>query len=383
MCKEETPLIRKTCAFTLGGFAANMEKDLIISDLIPSLKLLVGDEQDTIRMICVGATVAIAKILPKEENKRVMLPITLQIFEDKSWKVRLAIAKNFPDLAGAFGKEIVDANLVTKFSILLKDDEADVRTAAITSLKFCLKTISPEKIQSTLISQLGDMMKDSSFNVRTGLTGSLCAICTVIKKDITLTKLAPMLVELLKDDHHEVKMGILAGIQPVATSIGPDFISSSMLMSFSNLMKDSKWRVRNSVLELLGNLAKEFGKDFYAKSVEQIFLQCLTDTVAEVRETGIMKVEMLANAFKADWVIKAYIPKASDIFNKDKQGYLYRMTALKSIAVFYLCHIVDYCWSFKQRTNYHQHNADIFEGVQGPSSKCKVLCGKIDADNVT
>jgi hypothetical protein len=32
--------------------------------------------------------------------------------EDKSWKVRLAFAKNFASFAGAFGKEITDNNLV-------------------------------------------------------------------------------------------------------------------------------------------------------------------------------------------------------------------------------------------------------------------------------
>eukprot|EP00826_Nyctotherus_ovalis_P036138 TRINITY_DN3186_c0_g1_i1.p1 TRINITY_DN3186_c0_g1~~TRINITY_DN3186_c0_g1_i1.p1 ORF type:complete len:520 (+),score=94.15 TRINITY_DN3186_c0_g1_i1:285-1844(+) len=333
LCKEETPLIRKTCASTLGVFAEHMEKELIVSDLIPSLKLLITDEQDSIRMICVGATVSIAKILPKDESKKVMLPITLQIFEDKSWKVRLAIAKNFPELAGAFGKDIVDGNLVTKFSLLLKDDEADVRTAAIIALKSCLKNISADKIQTVLIPQLGDLMKDSSFNVRAGLAVSLCSICTAIKKEVAIAKLLPLLVDLLKDEHHEVKMGVLAGIQPVANFIGPEFITSSMLMSFSNLMKDQKWRVRNAVLDLLGNLAKEFGKDFYAKNIEQIFLQFLTDAVAAVRDTGIAKVELLANTFKADWVLKVYLPRAIEAFNKDKQGYLYRVTALKSMAV--------------------------------------------------
>eukprot|EP00826_Nyctotherus_ovalis_P021445 TRINITY_DN1691_c0_g2_i4.p2 TRINITY_DN1691_c0_g2~~TRINITY_DN1691_c0_g2_i4.p2 ORF type:complete len:223 (-),score=64.61 TRINITY_DN1691_c0_g2_i4:47-715(-) len=210
-----------------------MEKEVIVSDIVPSLKLLITDEQDTIRMICVGAMVGIAKILSKDENKKVMLPITLAIFEDKSWKVRLAIAKNFPELAGAFGKEIVDASLTTKFSLLLKDDEADVRTAAVTSLKSCLKTISAEKIQTVIIPQLNDLMRDSSFSVRAGLAGSLCSICTVIKKDVAITRLLPLLIDLLKDEHHEVRMAILAEVQPVAISIGPEFITSSMLISVS------------------------------------------------------------------------------------------------------------------------------------------------------
>jgi len=36
--------------------------------------------------------------------------------EDKSWKVRLAFAKNFAELVESFGKEITDSNLIMYFS---------------------------------------------------------------------------------------------------------------------------------------------------------------------------------------------------------------------------------------------------------------------------
>lgn len=55
----------------------------------------------------------------------------LQAGEDKSWKVRLAFARNFADLAKAFGKDITDANLIQTFTLFLKDAESEVRNAAI------------------------------------------------------------------------------------------------------------------------------------------------------------------------------------------------------------------------------------------------------------
>jgi len=161
----------------------------------------------------------------------------------------------------------------------------------------------------------------------------LCEICTVVKKDMATQKLIPMLVELLKDEHHEVKMGVLSGLQDVAVVIGPELISSGLLMSLSNLMKEPKWRVRFAVVNLVANLAKEFGRDFYTKNVEPIYMLFMVDNTAAVRETGIEKLQMLTNEFKADWVINGYIPKAVEVLNREKQGYLYRMTALISIAV--------------------------------------------------
>jgi len=142
-----------------------------------------------------------------------------------------------------------------------------------------------------------------------------------------------MLLELIKDEHHEVKMGVLAELQSVAMVVGPEMVTGTLLMSLSNLMKDPKWRVRMAVTQLTANLGKEFGKEFYTKNLEPIFLQFLTDNAASVRDMGIEKLLMLATEFKADWIVNSYIPKANDILNKEKQGYLYRMAVLNSINV--------------------------------------------------
>ena len=58
--------------------------------------------------------------------------------EDKSWKVRLAFAKNFSDFANSFGKEITDNNLIQTFTLLLNDNEFEVKLAAINSFASCL-----------------------------------------------------------------------------------------------------------------------------------------------------------------------------------------------------------------------------------------------------
>ena len=53
-----------------------------------------------------------AKYLSKEENQIHTLGTLLAAGEDKSWKVRLAFARNFSAFAASFGKEITDNNLI-------------------------------------------------------------------------------------------------------------------------------------------------------------------------------------------------------------------------------------------------------------------------------
>ncbi|MDR3736515.1 MAG: HEAT repeat domain-containing protein [Acidobacteriaceae bacterium] len=137
-----------------------------MAELVPSFKHLATDEQDSIRVICVESLVPIVRNLVKEDVQRLSLPILLSLFEDKSWKVRLTIAKNFSELANAFGKDITDANLVARFAVLLKDVEADVRTAAVINLKTCVKSISAEKIQAILLPSMVALTQDTTFSVR-------------------------------------------------------------------------------------------------------------------------------------------------------------------------------------------------------------------------
>jgi len=71
--------------------------------------------------------------------------------EDKSWKVRLAFAKNFSAFAEAFGKEITDNNLIQTFTLLLSDAEAEVKLAAINNIINCLPNLSTEKICNLIL----------------------------------------------------------------------------------------------------------------------------------------------------------------------------------------------------------------------------------------
>ena len=87
-----------------------------------------------------------ANYLAKEENQIHTLGTLLAAGEDKSWKVRLAFAKNFAAFAESFGKEITDNNLIQTFTLLLNDNEFEVKLAAINNIQKCLGNLSIEKI---------------------------------------------------------------------------------------------------------------------------------------------------------------------------------------------------------------------------------------------
>lgn len=95
LCNEETPMVRRAVASKIGDLATHVEHEIVLSELITIFKQLSADEQDSVKVLCLDSLKQIAKLLNKEENKTHTLPIIIGATEDKSWKIRLALAKNF------------------------------------------------------------------------------------------------------------------------------------------------------------------------------------------------------------------------------------------------------------------------------------------------
>lgn len=141
---EETPMVKRALAQAIGvinripalfkDFANVIEKENLTYELIPLFRKLSQDDQDSVRVICLHSLKQIVKLLNKDENKTHMLPVIIAATEDKSWRVRLALSKNFADLTEAFGKEITDMSLIQIYTTLLRDVECEVKTASINCL---------------------------------------------------------------------------------------------------------------------------------------------------------------------------------------------------------------------------------------------------------
>jgi serine/threonine-protein phosphatase 2A regulatory subunit A len=107
-----------------------MTKEHMKEDILSIFSQLASDEQDSVRLLVVEGCVALASMLSQEENYTLVLPIARNCSQDKSWRVRYMVADQFCRLAEALGAEITKMELVPAFIRLLKDTEAEVRTAA-------------------------------------------------------------------------------------------------------------------------------------------------------------------------------------------------------------------------------------------------------------
>jgi serine/threonine-protein phosphatase 2A regulatory subunit A len=108
-------------------------------------------------------------MLTRDENKTFIMPLIIQAADDKSWRVRLSLAKNFTDIAESFGKEVNDMSLIQTYGNLLKDAEPEVKIEAVKLLSGFIKIVSADKI-SVLIPQVLGLGKDPMSIVRCKFT---------------------------------------------------------------------------------------------------------------------------------------------------------------------------------------------------------------------
>jgi serine/threonine-protein phosphatase 2A regulatory subunit A len=94
---DETPMVRRQAATNLSKFVKEMPAPVVIDEMIPLFQHLVSDDQDSVRLLTVETLIAIAEVVPKEQQAShgVLLTSLRNLIEDKSWRVRYMIADRF------------------------------------------------------------------------------------------------------------------------------------------------------------------------------------------------------------------------------------------------------------------------------------------------
>lgn len=94
---DDTPMVRRQAATNMAKFVKTMTPQIVIEQMIPLFQHLASDDQDSVRLLTVEVLIAIAEVVPKEQQSShgVLLTALRSLFEDKSWRVRYMVADKF------------------------------------------------------------------------------------------------------------------------------------------------------------------------------------------------------------------------------------------------------------------------------------------------
>ncbi|KAI9685097.1 MAG: hypothetical protein M1820_010848, partial [Bogoriella megaspora] len=297
---DDTPMVRRSSANNLAKFVKAMPATIVIEEMIPLFQHLASDDQDSVRLLTVDILIAIAEVVPKEQQSShgVLLTALRNLFEDKSWRI-----------AKAVDEEVVSRDLVPAFVKLLKDTEAEVRSAIAGQIPgFCF-LLEREPLLHDVMPAVEDLVSDQSQHVRAALGTQISGLAPILGKEETTDHLLPMFLQMLKDDFPDVRLNIISKLELVNNVIGIELLSQSLLPAIVQLAEDKQWRVRLAIIEYVPLLASQLGVKFFDEKLSNLCMSWLGDTVFSIREASTQNLKKLTEVFGVEWANEAIVPK--------------------------------------------------------------------------
>ncbi|KAI9785166.1 MAG: Polyamine N-acetyltransferase 1 [Geoglossum umbratile] len=329
---DETPMVRRQAANNLAKFVKEMPATIVVEEMIPLFQHLAGDDQDSVRLLTVDILIAIAEVVPKEQQSShgVLLTSLRSLFGDKSWRVRYMVADRFEKIAKAVDEEVVTRDLVPAFVKLLKDTEAEVRTAIAGQIPGFCGLLDRETLLNEIMTSVEDLVSDSSQHVRAALGTQISGLAPILGKEETISHLLPMFLQMLKDEFPDVRLHIISKLELVNKVIGIELLSQSLLPAIVQLAEDKQWRVRLAIIEYIPLLASQLGVKFFDEKLGTLCMSWLGDTVFSIREAATQNLKKLTEVFGVEWARSTIIPKVMAMGSHP--NYLYRMTTCFAIS---------------------------------------------------
>jgi len=245
--------------------------------------------------------------------------------------VRYMVAEHFVELCDAMGADITNNELCKHFVSLLKDTEAEVRTAAATKVTgVCIKMPVENSIKLVLPC-VKELVSDTSQHARAALASVIMGLAPVFGKENTIEHLLDLFLQLLKDDFPEVRLNIISKLDQVNKVIGVEMLSQSLLPAIVELAEDRQWRVRLAIIEYIPLLASQLGVEFFDEKLGNLCMTWLGDCVFSIREAATNNLRKLTEVFGVEWAQNNIIPKVLALYTHP--NYLYRMTTLFAVGV--------------------------------------------------
>lgn len=331
---DEAPMVRRAVTTNLPNIIGVLPDVKFEGSIYSMFQSQVTDDQDSVRLLSVDVLIAIAEALKSQDITKYnteLVTLASALFSDKSWRVRYMAANRFEKLASSLDSAEAREKFVPAFVNLMKDSEAEVRTAISKQIPGFSSLISRDIILAEIIPNVEVLSQDSSQHVRAALASEVSRLAPQLGKEKTIEALLPTFLLMLKDEFPDVRLNIISKLHVVNEVIGIDLLSKSLLPAISDLAKDKQWRVRLAIIEYIPLLAEQLGVSFFDRELGPLCMTWLWDNVYSIREAATLNLKKLAEVFGIAWAKEEIIPHI--IVVGANTNYLYRLTVLFAVTV--------------------------------------------------
>lgn len=256
---DETPLVRKAVANNLVKLIPLVDEATRGHNLVPICAQLASDPQDSVRLLAAEplAVLLEGRSMDSEPEGVTLIALFLSLASDNSWRIRFMAAKLYGRFACALAQQTgSDVDLLGIYCALMRDVEAEVRSAACSQLSVVAEALSKgDSSGESIINSSRLLITDPSPHVRATLALQLNHLSKVVGSDSAVEHILPLVLQLLRDESSDVRLNVISKLEIIVEVIGIDQLAASLLPAIVALAEDKQWRVRQTIIEYIPELA--------------------------------------------------------------------------------------------------------------------------------
>uniref|UniRef100_A0A7S0V3B1 TOG domain-containing protein n=1 Tax=Hemiselmis tepida TaxID=464990 RepID=A0A7S0V3B1_9CRYP len=143
--------VRESISEHAASLAPTLGPESTMSELLPLLKIFLGDELVEIRRKALGSLAPVIETLGAEATEQHLLPQVLLMARDPIWRVRLAVVETIPVYAKHLGLDLFDQTLKDIQVSALQDNTARIREAGVANLPMLQQRFGDQWVSDAML----------------------------------------------------------------------------------------------------------------------------------------------------------------------------------------------------------------------------------------
>lgn len=334
LCKDEMPIVRRAAAVTFPRIAPLVDKSAQAGEFLQILKSLSSpDEHPTVKILAAQCYIEFIQLVNHNEQAETayedLINFVKNSVDDASWRIRLAVVKNFGALAVCFSPEVVAAEIFPCFVTLLQDTEADVRGGICASAIEFLEIVGAEAFLADVIPIAWVLSADLTPSVRKALADMSVNVAAFMGPEAVNTTCHDLVEKLLSDEDAAVRLRILEKLGVIAEQVAP--LLERITPQLVTLCSDENWRVRQQLNLQMPAILKHMGQPYFQTNFLEHYVKSLKDTVSEVRCAMAFSLCQVVQATDSNWVQDKIYPTVKGMAAEEYFSRITMVSALKHL----------------------------------------------------
>jgi serine/threonine-protein phosphatase 2A regulatory subunit A len=332
LVKDETPMVRRSALKYLPAFCEALPANIIIGEIAKEiLQSSASDDEDSVRLLLPASLSVISGKLNDAERASLIISLVKLIHKDGSWRVRSALANELPAIAKPFNVESVQAEICPVLFRLMRDPEAETKSAACRAISGILALLGGQEafIAEKFIGEMDGLTNDGSPQVRREVALRLMELASLIDKRAANAQIVPLFIRILHDSDNEASVAALASLLKYVDKVDLSGMTPAILPVILEIALETHWRVKVVIIKLIPSLANVLGLDEFSKKLFPLVGTWLADSIFSVREQMAAQLGPLVQQFGPDWACQTLTPLILSF--KGHQSYLIRQVTLMCV----------------------------------------------------